>query len=173
MFEVNCILIKALMQLLQRKISLTSLYTSGIRHACATQWHLSLIALSNTKKMDLSVRSVLSMRACYIILITEKIFYAKIPTTITFLSRKWSDVDWWHCNVKLTVGLLSSYHANQEKKPVACPALVRMLFQLLAVPGSQAKKRKRRGGWSVAPLLWHIGHKEHQMANLCLHAMSP
>ena len=34
-------------------------------------------------------------------------------------------------------------NANQEKKPVACLPLDRMLFQLLTGSGSQAKKRKR------------------------------
>ena len=64
---------------------------------------------------------------------------------MTFLSRNWSDVDWWHCNVWLTVGLreLSRYYANQEKKHVTCPPLGRMLFQLIARPRSQAEKTNR------------------------------
>ena len=45
MTEVNFILIKALTELLQRKISLSNIYTSGIPRACA--------------KLDLPVRSVL------------------------------------------------------------------------------------------------------------------
>ena len=45
--------------------------------------------------------------------------------------------------VRLTVGLLSWLLCISGKKRVACPPLDRMLFQLLAGSGSQAKKRKR------------------------------
>ena len=62
MFEVNSILIKTFTE---KNIPKQYVYTSGMSHACATQRHLSFIALPMTKKLDQLVRSVLSMCACY------------------------------------------------------------------------------------------------------------
>ena len=70
-----------------------------------------------------------------------KIFWIKIPTTIAFFSRKWSDVDWWHCNVRVTVGLLSWYYANQEKKRVTCPPFANS-FNFSQGPGRRRKKER-------------------------------
>ena len=32
--------------------------------------------------------------------------YALVIILVVLLSRKWSDVDWWHCNARWTVGLI-------------------------------------------------------------------
>ena len=125
MFEVNFILTKAPIELLNNT------YTSRIPHAYAPQWHL------------LSSRYPRQRKKTYQYDLFCQCTLVVILVTIAFLSRKWSEVDWWHCNVRLTVGLLSWYYANQEKKRVTCSPRDRMIFQLLAGPGSQAKKRKR------------------------------
>ena len=75
------------------------------------------------------------------ILGSGKIFLIKIPTTIAFFSRKWSDVDWWHCNVRATVGLLSWYYANQEKKRIACPPFTNS-FNFSQDPGRRRRKER-------------------------------
>ena len=65
MFEVNFILIKALIELLQRKISLKIyIYQRDPSCLCDTVTS-SFSTLPKTEKLDLPVPSVLSMRACY------------------------------------------------------------------------------------------------------------
>ena len=65
-------LIPALIELLQRKIFLNNIYTSGIPHACATQCHLSFITLSKTYRYDLFCKC-----ARVLILLSGNIFYIR------------------------------------------------------------------------------------------------
>ena len=91
MFEVNFLLIKPLIELLKKKISLNKIIPAGslmlVRH--------SDISLSSRypKDQDKETRRTSMTCSSYqcaliIILISGKIVKIKIPTTIAFLSRK-------------------------------------------------------------------------------------